>query len=160
MSVAVDDSVPPSLHGDPDRVWQILMNIVGNAVKFTEQGSVEVHGSSRTEGEKIYLRFEVRDSGPGIEPLLAIGRRRFDLVISDLRMPSLDGVRLLEMNAAKGLHVPIIVVSAVAPEEAEQRCLELGAVDYLTKPIRKDVLLLRVRRALAAARPQTGSPVG
>ena len=97
--------------------------------------------------------YDVTCVGDGIEALLAIGRRRFDLVVSDLRMPNLDGVRLLEMNAAKGLHVPIIVVSAVAPEEAEQKCLELGAVDYLTKPIRKDVLLLRVRRALAAARP-------
>ena len=68
FSVTVDDSVPPSLHGDPDRIWQILMNLVGNAVKFTEKGTVEVHGSSRTEGETVHLRFEVRDTGPGIEP--------------------------------------------------------------------------------------------
>jgi len=42
---------------------------------------------------------------------------------------------------------PVIFLTAQSGEESEQRCLELGAVDYIKKPIQKDILLMRVERA-------------
>jgi CheY-like chemotaxis protein len=64
FSLATDGAVPSYVRGDPTRVRQVLTNLVGNAVKFTESGSVNV-AVFRGEGELI--RFEVTDSGVGIE---------------------------------------------------------------------------------------------
>ena len=66
---SVDPSVPDAVQGDPGRFRQILTNLIGNAVKFTEQG--EVVASARLVEEQtnaLVLRIEVRDTGIGISP--------------------------------------------------------------------------------------------
>jgi two-component system, sensor histidine kinase and response regulator len=67
LITVVRSNVPCKLRGDPYRVRQILTNLVGNAVKFTEKGEIVV-SVSRTEetDEDILIRFEVRDTGLGI----------------------------------------------------------------------------------------------
>jgi TMAO reductase system sensor TorS len=61
--------LPNAVVGDPRRVKQILTNLVGNAIKFTEQGEVRVSVSvAQREGDTCVLRFEVRDTGIGIAP--------------------------------------------------------------------------------------------
>ena len=67
FDVSVDDDVPEVVIGDPFRLKQIIMNLVSNAIKFTEKGLVSV--GIRTEKirkQKIALRFEVKDTGIGI----------------------------------------------------------------------------------------------
>ncbi|BCW99390.1 MAG: hypothetical protein KatS3mg024_2217 [Armatimonadota bacterium] len=65
----VPEDVPRPLWGDEGKLRQILLNLVGNAVKFTEEGFVEVTVSRQsTGGDEMLLRFEVRDTGPGIPP--------------------------------------------------------------------------------------------
>jgi PAS domain S-box-containing protein len=55
------------LRGDPTRVQQVLTNLIGNALKFTSLGEVTMHVRTETESENnIVIRFEVRDTGPGI----------------------------------------------------------------------------------------------
>jgi len=65
LSIQVDvaDGVPPSIWGDVLRIKQILLNLVGNAIKFTERGSVTL-SLSRVGGDR--LRFRVIDTGPGM----------------------------------------------------------------------------------------------
>src|SRR6266852_3972654 len=66
---SVDPSVPDAVQGDPGRFRQILTNLIGNAIKFTEQGEVVV--SARLVEEQtnaLVLRIEVRDTGIGIPP--------------------------------------------------------------------------------------------
>ncbi len=62
-------SLPDCVEGDPTRVRQVLMNLVGNAIKFTEQGFVEVEaGGSETAAGEPAVRIAVADSGIGIRP--------------------------------------------------------------------------------------------
>ena len=67
--VSIMPEVPPAVRGDPHYLRQILINLAGNAVKFTERGSVTVHVSAQAEtGARVRLKFSVRDTGIGIPP--------------------------------------------------------------------------------------------
>ena len=66
LAVTVESSVPEKVAGDPGRIRQILLNLIGNAVKFTEEGDVAV-GLTGSLASR-YLRFTVTDTGPGIHP--------------------------------------------------------------------------------------------
>jgi len=62
------DEVPEQVHGDDHRVRQILLNLVGNAIKFTESGEVRVTLKTQTHGDALELTFSVTDTGIGIPP--------------------------------------------------------------------------------------------
>ncbi|MEN9628740.1 MAG: hypothetical protein RJA10_1967 [Pseudomonadota bacterium] len=63
------DHLPPRLRGDPTRLAQMLVNLLGNAVKFTEHGWVRLRADLlREDAKDLHLRFEVRDTGVGIAP--------------------------------------------------------------------------------------------
>ena len=67
--ISIMPEVPPALRGDAHHLRQVLINLAGNAVKFTEHGSVTVHVSSQGESENgVRLKFSVRDTGIGIPP--------------------------------------------------------------------------------------------
>jgi PAS domain S-box-containing protein len=63
----VSEDIPLDLAGDPHRLGQVLVNLLSNSVKFTEAGEVELRvTTSETTGEKVKLRFSVRDTGIGM----------------------------------------------------------------------------------------------
>jgi signal transduction histidine kinase/FixJ family two-component response regulator/HPt (histidine-containing phosphotransfer) domain-containing protein len=67
----VEADVPSQVEADTERVRQVLSNLVGNAVKFTESGTITVRASVEdTKAQLLQLRFEVKDTGIGIEPAL------------------------------------------------------------------------------------------
>ncbi len=67
LTVDVPPDVPQMVRGDPTRVRQVLMNLIGNAIKFTEQGEVDVSaGVTRRDGDAAAVQFRVRDTGIGI----------------------------------------------------------------------------------------------
>ncbi len=67
IAYVIDRDVPRGLHGDDTRIRQVLINLIGNAIKFTEQGEVEIDISRVDQIEdQLRLRFDVRDTGPGI----------------------------------------------------------------------------------------------
>ena len=68
LSLTVEgDGLPPRLLGDATRLRQILLNFLGNAVKFTEQGSIRLHGEMLSDdGEEVLCKFSVHDTGCGI----------------------------------------------------------------------------------------------
>jgi two-component system, sensor histidine kinase len=65
----IDDTVPPCVQGDPGRLRQIFINLIGNAIKFTAHGRVVVRVTrSECDAETVCLHFEVCDTGIGIAP--------------------------------------------------------------------------------------------
>ena len=68
LRFTVDSAVPAVLVGDPGRIRQILLNLIGNAVKFTDKGSITVTASVADTEQGEHIRFTVADTGPGIHP--------------------------------------------------------------------------------------------
>jgi len=69
LTHTVAPDLPDHLRGDPTRLQQVLLNLVGNAIKFTEEGAVEVDvAPDISAGGALLIRFAVRDTGVGIEP--------------------------------------------------------------------------------------------
>lgn len=71
LSVQVDPKIPETIVGDPFRLRQIVINLVSNALKYTDEGWVEVRCVlAGDDPEHIFLRFEVEDTGSGISPAM------------------------------------------------------------------------------------------
>ena len=96
-----------------------------------------------------HYRVMVANSG---QRALAIAARspQPDLILLDVMMPEMDGYAVLRKlrEDAETLHIPVIFVTAMDGDEDEERGLELGAVDYITKPIRPAIVLARVKAHL------------
>lgn len=74
-----------------------------------------------------------------------------DLIISDIQMPSLDGIELLENISNSGLfkNIPVIILSGYEEGSKRKQCLDLGAFTYLVKPFEPQTLVAEVERALS-----------
>jgi DNA-binding response OmpR family regulator len=100
----------------------------------------------------------------GREALARITAARPEIVISDVAMPNLDGFTLCRRLRDAGDRMPLILLTARDSEIDEALGLELGADDYVTKPFRTRVLLLRIeallRRATAPDDPESLRVVG
>ncbi len=78
--------------------------------------------------------YEVIEASNGREGLKVIIEENPDFVFTDLLMPEMDGIELLTSVKEKNLSVPISVVSANIQDSIRQQCLELGAIEFFTKP--------------------------
>jgi PAS domain S-box-containing protein len=282
LSVVADSPLPATVHGDPKRLRQILMNLVGNAVKFTASGAITVTVRTEPPEDPRWLVIDVADSGIGMSAVsvtalfqpfsqvdssasrrhdgaglgLSICRRlvdmmggtvrvlwtevgrgscfrvevplhvvpgsvtlegvdclaladgqgaapvpapvrtpisgrillvedgelnqalfryhleragavvtvaddghmalarihevhgtaqAFDLIVTDIQMPGLDGYELTRSLRALGCRTPILALTAHAMAEDRQRCFDAGCDDYLVKPIEREALVNRCR---------------
>lgn len=84
----------------------------------------------------------------GAEALMMIGRQNVDLILLDIDLPFIDGHHVLQALREKGIDVPTIFVSGLPGEEPELKALELGAADFIRKPVKNNVLLARVAKVL------------
>ena len=103
--------------------------------------------------------YEVEAVADGEAALAAIGRRRPDLVVSDVMMPRLDGIEMVARLRAdeRTRTLPIILLSARAGEEAKEQGLARGADEYLVKPFSARELLTRVSAAIELSRMRSQS---
>jgi class 3 adenylate cyclase len=103
--------------------------------------------------ESLGLAVEEVENGRLALDRLAAGNG-IDVVLLDVMMPELDGYQTLAaMKADERLrHLPVLIVSGVEEQESVVRCIELGATDYLTKPINPSILAARINASLAAKR--------
>lgn len=84
----------------------------------------------------------------GAEALMLMGRERVDLMLLDVDLPFIDGHSVLEALNEKGMEVPTIFISGLPGEEPEVRAFEIGAADFIRKPVKNTVLLARVSKVL------------
>ena len=96
----------------------------------------------KTEG------YEVAVAKDGADALMMLGRERVDLMLLDIDLPFIDGHKLLEALNEKGIAVPAIFLSGLPGEEPELKAFEIGAADFIRKPVKNNVLLARVARVL------------
>ena len=96
----------------------------------------------------------VEDGQEALDLLAGADDPGVDVVLLDLVMPRLDGYGTLErMKSEPRLaHLPVIVISSVDELDSVVRCIELGALDYLPKPVDPSILRARLNAALAAKR--------
>ncbi len=92
--------------------------------------------------------YEVRTASNAADALRILGDTDYNLVISDVRMPGMDGMSLLRTLSEQGSAAAVILMTAYASVTAAVEAIQAGAFDYLTKPFKIDELLLAVRKSL------------
>ena len=71
-----------------------------------------------------------------------------DVLISDLRMPQMEGIELLKLLKAQDKTIPFIIMTAYGTIESAVEAMRQGAFDYITKPFRKEQILMTINKAL------------
>jgi DNA-binding NtrC family response regulator len=92
------------------------------------------------------------------EALLRAGSRPIDVIVTDLRMPGMDGMELLERLAEKAPGVPVIMLTAHGSVQTAVEAMKKGARDFLLKPFDRDEVLFTVDKALRSARHEEERP--
>jgi len=94
--------------------------------------------------------YATRTAASGAEALALLQKRHFDLIISDIRMPDLSGLALLENIKQQDLSIPVVLITAYASPEDAVLAMKNGAFDYLTKPFKVVDILSVVKAALGS----------
>ena len=91
--------------------------------------------------------FVVTSCSGGAEAIAAFEAQRPDVVLTDLKMPDVDGMQVLRAVQRMDDEVPVIVSTAFGSVDTAVAAMQAGAHDYITKPVARDALLLKIRRA-------------
>lgn len=119
-------------------------SVLGRVLVVDDELAVQSLVSKVLSGEG----YEVVPASNGQEALTLLTARAFDLVLTDLRMPGMDGLTLLNEAKAKGVDSEFIVMTGFGSMESVIEVFREGGVDYLVKPFQTDGLLLAVERAM------------
>ncbi len=99
--------------------------------------------------------WEVTDAADGATALMLLGQRRdLSLVVLDLGLPDIDGLHVLRAlrNSPETAHIPVVVLTGRTDRDTEHSVLEIGADDYIRKPLDPPILLMRAKAVLRRAR--------
>jgi two-component system response regulator PilR (NtrC family) len=118
---------------------------MGNSILLAEDEKVLRESLAQLLTEEGY---EVVQAADGQEAYDLAISRAFDLVLTDIRMPRMDGVALLNHLQQLAPQTPVVVLTAFGTVETAVAAMRCGAADYLLKPVQFEDVLLRVRRAL------------
>ena len=93
---------------------------------------------------------EVTEADDGVDGLKKLASGKFDIILTDINMPIMDGLKLVKRVRTDPVHkdVPIVIITTESAEEDRQRALTLGANAYITKPIQAPQVIAKVRELL------------
>ena len=114
-----------------------------------------IHITIRDRLEKY--RWHVDVATDGAKAISLLDQHSYRIVISDVRMPRLDGMALLKHVRETAPYTDIIMMTGYGSVESAIGCLQQGAADYLLKPFDMDDLVIRINRILAVN--VTGRPI-
>lgn len=112
------------------------------------------------EGYLAEAGYEIVTVADGGEALLELGRRHFDLLILDINIPTLSGLKVFEIMLQKRIDIPALFITGMSGTDVEMQSLEMGAAGFLRKPIRKEVLLPKIRGILQRSHRDTADGRG
>ena len=92
--------------------------------------------------------YEVTTTNNPLEVSKLLQEDHYDLVITDLKMPLVDGIDLIGIVRNLDAAMPIIVITAYGTIETAEEAIQKGAYDFITKPFRKETILITIKRAL------------
>lgn len=95
------------------------------------------------------------EAGDGAEAWKKLAAGRYDILLTDINMPVMDGLKLVALVRQAGPHrtVPVVVITTEGAEADRARAMALGASAYLTKPVQSQQVVDAVRRLLGRAAP-------
>jgi two-component system, chemotaxis family, chemotaxis protein CheY len=95
-------------------------------------------------------KLTVVEAEDGVDGLRKLANNKFDLVITDINMPIMDGLKLVKRIRSDEVHkdVPIIIITTEGSTEDRQRAMALGANAYITKPIQAPQVIAKVKELL------------
>jgi two-component system chemotaxis response regulator CheY len=93
---------------------------------------------------------KVTEADDGIVGLKKLASTKFDLVITDINMPIMDGLKLVKRIRSDARHkdIPVIIITTEGSEEDKERAMALGATAYITKPIQAIQVIEKVKELL------------
>ena len=95
-----------------------------------------------------YENHQVEEAVDGVEGWEKIRNGGFDILLSDIKMPRMDGTELLEKVLAQGIDCPVIMISGHGTIETAVECIKKGAYDFIAKPLDLNRLMITLRNAL------------
>jgi DNA-binding NtrC family response regulator len=98
--------------------------------------------------------YEVTTTNNPLEVSKLLQEDHYDLVVTDLKMPLVDGIDLIGIVKNIDAAMPIIVITAYGTIETAEEAIQKGAYDFITKPFRKETILITIKRALEWKRMQ------
>jgi adenylate cyclase len=160
------------IENDDDRIFQLLRRVKTDALSATQQSKLQL-AESDTAGKQasilvaddsedvrstlvLSLRMlgyeHITEAADGRQAIDLVQKRDFDLLVLDIEMPRLNGYEVLATLKSDPVlrHLPVIVVSGLDQIASVARCIDLGAEDFLTKPI--NIVILRARMASSLER--------
>jgi DNA-binding NtrC family response regulator len=95
--------------------------------------------------------YEVETTNNPSEGLKMLTEKNYDLVVTDLKMPGMDGLEVFEELWGMNPDIPVIIITAYGSLEIAKEALKKGVADFITKPFRKDTILFTMKRVLELA---------
>lgn len=94
--------------------------------------------------------FNIIEAGSGFEALKLLPTEKFNLIITDINMPDINGLELIRFVKTNPLYkdIPLIIVTTERGEEDRKKGMSLGASEYITKPFKADELKDAIRKVL------------
>jgi len=96
---------------------------------------------------------KVVEADDGVDALKKLSQQQFHILVTDINMPMLDGLKLVSMVRKDEVHkdIPIVIITTEGAQEDRQRALSLGANAYITKPIQAPQVISKVKELLKLA---------